>query len=201
MIPYKSAKTLIKEGDILLFKGKGYFSKLITQMGGGIHSHAAMASWHNDRLEIVEFREFKGGRTVSLENEVNIRGSDVIDVFRPIMEYKKQIFDNNEIKEKVYTYDGKKATNHMRKMTGLPYGYKRIIKLAERYIPVWRWFVKPKIDDEWETTIYPVCSTAIAKTLRAVYVDPVPYKPDCLIEPPDLARSAVLNYLFTIQKD
>lgn len=200
-LPYSKAKNLIEEGDILLFKGHGFISKLITQVGKGIHSHAAMASWHNNLLECVEFREFRGGRAVSLYNEVDRLGSEVIDVFRPIPKYHKLSLIDGKVETKEFIYDGKAATNYIRQLTGLPYGYKRILILAERYMPFIRWMIPPNIDDDLETDVYPVCSTAVGKTMRAVYVDPVPYKPDCYVEPPDLARSSLLNYLFTIEKD
>ena len=43
-----------------------------------------------------------------------------------------------------------------------------------------------------------VCSTAVTVALRKEYMDPVPYLADDRVSPADLARSPLLQYLFTI---
>ena len=55
-------------------------SWLIKRYGGGAHSHAAMAHWDDDDLQCVEFREFKGGRAVSMKSQVETH-PDNIDEF------------------------------------------------------------------------------------------------------------------------
>ena len=82
LVPYHEAKTYIKEADVLLFRGEGLISWLIKRYGSGVHSHAAMAHWDGRNLECVEFREFKGARSVSLKSQVETH-PDNIDVFRP----------------------------------------------------------------------------------------------------------------------
>lgn len=59
-IKYDQAKELIKEGDILLFRGSGTIGFLIKRYTGGVHSHVALAHKDGDVLECVEFREFMG---------------------------------------------------------------------------------------------------------------------------------------------
>ena len=81
IIPYSEAIPLIQEADILLFRGKGIMSWLIQRYGSGVHSHVGIAHWDNKNLQCVEFREFKGGRSVSLKRQVNSNPSG-IDVFR-----------------------------------------------------------------------------------------------------------------------
>ena len=81
LVPYHEAKQSIKEADVLLYRGKGLVSWLIKRYGGGMHSHAAMAHWDGEHLECLEFREFKGGRSVSLKSQVATH-PDNIDVFR-----------------------------------------------------------------------------------------------------------------------
>ena len=70
IVPYHEAKQYIKEADVLLFRGEGLISWLIKRYGSGVHSHAGMAHWDGDNLECVEFREFKGARSVSLKSQV-----------------------------------------------------------------------------------------------------------------------------------
>ena len=69
LVPYHEAKPYIEEADVLLFRGKGLSSWLIKRYGSGVHSHAGMAHWDGDNLECEEFREFKGGRAVSLKSQ------------------------------------------------------------------------------------------------------------------------------------
>ena len=203
IIPYSQvvAAKLIKEGDILLFRGLGWFSFLIRQSAQGAHSHAAMASWHNDILECVEFREFKGGRTVNLKTQVEAR-PEKIDVFRP----KKYFPVMGAGKYENIPYVGQRATDMMRKMTGLPYGWKRIWKLAQYQIPIVRWKTKPVFNDKATNgDVYPVCSTAVATSVRmggySGKVDLMPLRPDPQMTPPDVASSPVLDYMFTLGKD
>ena len=65
-IKYGRAKELIQEGDILLFRGSGIIGFLIKRYTAGVHSHVALAHKDGNILECVEFREFMGGRSVSL---------------------------------------------------------------------------------------------------------------------------------------
>ena len=204
IIPFEKSKHLIEEGDILLFRGASLMSKAIQKIGNGVHSHAAIASWSGDILECVEFREFKGGRTVRLESQIIPKVQ--IDIFRPVPSYNywKRVEINGQTtwtnESRVWGDVRKKqATDMMRRMTGLPYGWKRISLMAMRRFMFIRFIIPYSTDDFLESEIYPVCSTAVCTTLRKVYVDPVPFKPDCYVEPPDLARSAVLNYLFSIR--
>ena len=193
IIPYSEALPLIQEADILLFRGKGIISWLIKRYGSGVHSHVGIAHWDNGNLQCVEFREFKGGRSVSLKTQVD-NSPFGIDVFRAAkrVDYEKDshIFDDS-IKSKITTI--------MLKLTGLPYGWRNIWKLVKHYLPFCR-LAPQNIKDNNATKIF-VCSTAAAYAYRIAYIDPVPYLADTAVTPSDLARSAILEYQFTLQKD
>ena len=193
IIPYSEALPLIQEADILLFRGKGIISWLIKRYGSGVHSHVGIAHWDNGNLQCVEFREFKGGRSVSLKTQVD-NSPFGIDVFRAAkrVDYEKDshIFDDS-IKSKITTI--------MLKLTGLPYGWRNIWKLVKHYLPFCR-LAPQNIKDNNATKIF-VCSTAAAYAYRIAYIDPVPYLADTAVTPSDLASSAILEYQFTLQKD
>ena len=70
LVPYREAMSQIQEADVLLFRGEGLISWLIKRYGSGVHSHAAIAHWDDDDLQCIEFREFKGGRAVSMKSQV-----------------------------------------------------------------------------------------------------------------------------------
>ena len=208
LVPYHEAEQYIKEGDVLLFRGRGLSSWLIKRYGSGVHSHAAMAHWDNDNLECIEFREFKGGRAVSLKSQVETH-PDNIDIFRPARQIHSMNFsgwpENMEAYDREEQIDifnedtAKEVTDVMLQLTGLPYGWKNIWKFAKHYLPFAR-LAKQNIKDDDPMNVF-VCSTAVAYAFRKAYIDPVPYLADSAVMPADLARSALFKYQFTISKD
>ena len=210
LVPYHEAMSQIQEADVLLFRGEGLISWLIKRYGSGVHSHAALAHWDGDNLECVEFREFKGGRSVSLERVIETHPENV-DVFRAakIVQYTDcestcpkcgmgwtcppdERYDLTEER-------AKSVSDVMLGITGLPYGWKNFWKLAKHYLPFCR-LAEQNIKDNDPTNVF-VCSTAVAYAYRMAYVDPVPYLADIAVSPADLARSSLFKYRFTIQKD
>ena len=193
IIPYSEAAPLIQEADMLLFRGKGIMSWLIQRYGSGVHSHVGIAHWDNKNLQCVEFREFKGGRSVSLKRQVN-RNPSGIDVFRAAnrVDYGNDSYVLDELTKS-------KITTIMLKLTGLPYGWTNIYRLVKHYLPFCR-LAEQNIKDDNATKIF-VCSTAAAYAYRMAYIDPVPYLADSAVTPSDLARSSLFEYQFTLQKD
>lgn len=198
-IKYDQAKELIQEGDILLFRGSGAIGFLIKRYTGGVHSHVALAHKDGDVLECVEFREFMGGRSVSLKSQVDNSPLN-IDVFRPVKSISYEEMDaegNTKLIEKNYTEETASAmTEDIIRWTGQPYGWSNIWKMFLRFIPGARLFQQNINDDEVAKA--KVCSTAVTVALRRNFMDPVPYLADDRVSPADLARSPILQYLFTI---
>lgn len=198
-IKYDQAKELIQEGDILLFRGSGAIGFLIKRYTGGVHSHVALAHKDGDVLECVEFREFMGGRSVSLKSQVDSSPLN-IDVFRPVKSISYEEMDaegNTKLIEKNYTEETALAmTEDIIRWTGQPYGWSNIWKMFLRFIPGARLFQQNINDDDVAKA--KVCSTAVTVALRRNFMDPVPYLADDRVSPADLARSPILQYLFTI---
>ena len=193
IIPYSEALPLIQEADILLFRGKGIISWLIKRYGSGVHSHVGIAHWDNENLQCVEFREFKGGRSVSLKTQVDDSPFG-IDVFRAA---KRVDYENSS-----HILDDttkSKITAVMLSLTGLPYGWQNIWKLAKHYMPFCR-LARQNIKDNNANKVF-VCSTAAAYAYRISYIDPGPYLADSAVTPADIARSSLFEYQFTLQKD
>lgn len=198
LLPYSEAAPLIKEGDVLLFRGKGIVSWLIKRYGSGTHSHAGMAHWDGPHLQCVEFREFKGGRSVSLKSQVDSH-PDTIDVFRPLDSLSFSSRGTDVVTKSFNSQVAVATTSTMIDLTGLPYGWKNFWKLLKHYIPFVR-LAKQNMKDKDPMNVF-VCSTAVAFAFRKNYVDPVPYLADSSVMPADLARSALFSYQFTLQKD
>jgi hypothetical protein len=208
------ALDLIDEGDVLLFKGKGCVSSVIQRAGEGGYSHVGLATWHNGRrdatgsslLEITEFREGKGGRTVNL---VTAYYDDIvnenIDIYRTIPEVTRLKFNprTKQVTQDLIKFNAKGATNYLRSLTGLPYGWSRIWWMFQHKAFGIRLFydLANVSNDEIISDpkkIYPVCSTAVAASYSSVGYDLMPNKSDEWMEPSDLSRSSLLNYLFTL---
>lgn len=211
LLRYESAKEIINEGDVLLFRANSVAGYLISRYGGGIHSHVALASWRGEPkrslLECVEFREWKGGRTVSLHTQVAMN-DECIDVYRPVSCLEYAIFDAPEgatngqlavkYKNQKYNYDTARAvTSTAREMTGNPYGWDIIWELAKHYLPFYRLSNQDVADDAAQRAF--VCSTFVSYALRMHFTDVVLNLSDRRTVPADLARSPLLRYLFTLK--
>lgn len=218
-VKFDKALDLIDEADVLLFRGSNWTSRVVQMAGYGEYSHVGLATWHNCKkrcnstntplLEITEFREGKGGRTVNLINsyyEEIMNGN--IDVYRVSQPIKKLSFDvlKDRLIEKNVIFYPKLVTLYLRHLTGLPYGWQRIWWIAKRKLSGIRWLYDHKdMHDDYSIIdhkkIYPVCSTAVAAAFSSVGYDLTPNRADEWMEPSDIARSALLNYLFTLTLD
>ena len=176
------------DGDVLLFRGTGWIAWLIQLVGRTPYSHAAMVGW-NGAPWCLETRELKGGRAVYLVNEVEANPGR-IDVFRPVPEWG-------------HDRDMSPAVKYMRKATGRTYGYQSLKRASLRHLPIVRWFVKPETDDLAIAKGPAFCSQLVDQALRQVIyrgkpIDPCPNHAGRITEPGDLARSADLEFQYTL---
>lgn len=51
---YSVYREQMRDGDVLLFKGKGWLSEIIKWKTGSAYSHAGLVAWWNDRLMVLE---------------------------------------------------------------------------------------------------------------------------------------------------
>lgn len=178
--------SLIRDGDLLLFRGRGVLSRLIGTVGRSEYTHAGRAVWWGELLFCCEVREFKGGRAVTLESQVQ-KFPGMIDVFE------------TNPSRRWRDYDRRGAVQFMRRLAGCDYGYLGVLKAAVRHLPVWRFLIRPDMNDQKRTSQPPFCSQACAMADRiGGGVDPVPHLADRVTEPADLARSPFYRYRFTL---
>lgn len=202
-LDYNEAKDLISEADILLFRNPPFPSIgwWIARYTGGIHSHVGMATQVQDDWHIVEFREFKGARSVNLESQIQ-ENPQGIDVFRVDPVVHKLILTAEKKVSKDYRKFGdsraNKITSEINRMTGKPYGMKLIPEMFMAYFMPFGRLVKKEMSDDIEPEKF-VCSTAVSYAYRKHYVDLVSFVPDRFTKPADIARSPLLNYLFTLK--
>lgn len=195
----------IEDGDVLLFRGNTWVSYFINRASEGLYSHVGIASWSNGNkepiLECVEFREWKGGRAVNLYLQM-LANHGQIDVFRPNDVFIKIRYNTatKHIQYNKIQFNGSSITRCMRRLTGLPYGWKRIWWIAQHKLPFLRFLydIHKTTNDAKSDLIYPVCSTAVAHCFNQNDCDLINFKSDNWTEPSDLATSSNLNYLFTL---
>ena len=195
---------LLQEADVLLFRHGTFpsFGWFISKYTGGVHSHAALISisQHSQTPMCVEFREMKGSRSVALNSQLE----GAVDVFRlsPSIttgkmdpSTKKVLYNMKELTPEIQY----QITDTAKDLTGLPYGWKIIFNIGKSYLPFVRLFYnQPTIDKNGHCDIF-VCSTFVSYCIRKNYIDLIPYLPDEITKPADLAKSPYLNYMFTIK--
>lgn len=187
---------LIADADLLLFRRPpgSLVSRAICTSGRSIYSHAAMAvRWRTpgvglEKLLCVEVRELVGGRAVTLESQV-AKFPGLIDVYRAAAD-----------RPGCVEFSRLGAVAMMLSFTGQPYGYRAILRAAQAYIPVARWFFRTSQDDSRVDGSNMFCSEAVSRATRlGGGVDPVPNLDDADTEPGDLARSDFYRYRFTLE--
>jgi hypothetical protein len=185
-VQFSEVASEIRDGDLLLFRGRGLIARLIGVAGRSHYTHAARAVWWGNDLFCCEVRELKGGRAVTLESQVR-KHPGAIDVFEANPSGRWREFDRHG------------AVRYIRRLAGCDYGYRGVLLAALRHAPLWRFLLRPDVDDQRACDQPPFCSQACAMADRiGGGVDPVPHLADRLTEPADLARSPFYRYRYTL---
>ena len=183
--PYSEVRSQIRDGDLLLFRGRGFVSRVIGVAGRSSYTHAGMACWWHDELFLLEVQR-TGGRAVLLSRQVE-KYPGQWNVFW------------TEPKEGPFVYDRAGSTRFMRRLCGCDYGFAGLATAALLHLPFVRCFVRPDTDDQARDRRPPFCSQACAMAYRiGGGVDPVPELADRLTEPADLSRSPFFRHRFTL---
>ena len=186
-VDLEEAKSTIQSAWIGQYRGRSYLSKLIQLSTGSVHSHSAMFRRNsNGGIDVLELREFKGGRIRTIEHHVE-ESNGLIDVFSC----------NAGIRWPNFRPDI--AVETMRFLADRSYGYWGVAKLGLRKVPgLWRLFEVSNSDIETGKT-QPFCSHAVAWATRCGGVDPLPNLPSYLVTPGMLTTSLFYEYQFTIK--
>jgi len=203
-LPYREAKPIIEEADVLLFKGTALFSWAIRKLTKSPYSHVELASKHNGGIEGIGFNALSGGGSKNLARMVQ-KGSGVIDVYRPVFMFDTLKYNpltkQGEVVE--HNLDARGITSTMRQLAGMPYGVKRIWWILKNNMLFRRWFINEKklANDQTGDIVYPVCSTAVAYCFSKNNYDLIKNKADEWTVPGHIAMSPLLSYMFTLVWD
>lgn len=207
-IPYAQARNLIQEADLFLYRGGAWYSYIIKKITRGEYSHIGLASWHNGCkntsaiLETIEFHGYRGGGVTFHASALFPKYSGLIDVYRP-SPTREDLFYNPFTQTtycKKIVFSPKDVTRTMRNLTGIPYGWRRVLWFACSYLLGLRFFYSTNdlTCDRLCPIIYPVCSTAVAYSFHKNNFKLIHSRSDAWTSPSDLALSPLTNYLFTI---
>jgi hypothetical protein len=187
-VKYSDARSGIEDADVLLFRGRGRFSRLIQWATRSSYSHAGLAVWFSGRLMVAESRELRGCRIVPLSNAI---GSATVCRFVPMPWVQ---------------VDRERVVDSALARLGAPYGWAHILRIGLAHLPLWLLRRIPVIgkyvpggrqwseDDQAPSGRSLICSEYVAACYRAGGVDLVPRLSDQDTTPGDLARSAALGF-------
>lgn len=172
---------LIQEGDIALFRGRSFWSKLIAYGTGGPYSHVGILD--KDKYNVpylLDVIEGTGGREIPFVEEVE-RYPKSWDVFR---------LDNPN-------YIPHEATSWMRTLVGKPYGKWGLTRVAVRYVPIIRWCLPVHTNDAETTSAKPFCSHAVADAVACSKIDMVKNLPNHFVTPNHISWCPYLEKVAT----
>lgn len=171
VVHYGGIRRAIRDGDILLFRGKSWISRVIRRVTRSPYSHAAIVAWWGDRLMVLE--AVGKGIVVS-------RMSVVVNQYSGKVE--------------LWTTDEDLARTEVirtaQRLLGKRYSIYKLIRNLRRML-----LGRPR-HDEADPEAPPddfVCSEFVSRVWRAGGIDLVADAPDLYTKPSDIARSPRLR--------
>ena len=170
---YLDCRDQIKNGDILLYKGRKTTSRFIQWVIKSDYSHVGIAAWWNDRLMVLEAVE-KG--VIATPLSANIKGyAGDIELFT----------SSEEISRK----DRIKMIQSAQKELGKEYSTLKMILFGFRVY----FNSQFDTDDSYQQSEEYFCSHYVANTYNAVGIDLKEDIGDAFMSPKDIANSPKLN--------
>ena len=172
-LQYVLVRKEIQDGDILLFQGRGLFSRLIRWGSTSPYSHCAVVFWWHDRLMVFQV----SGKGVEI-----VPASDCINKYNGSVEWwtlQPDLRDKVDLPE-LFTF--------CLEENGKPFGIRGLIVLGWRKITN-RFRGRP--DSKMSPTAL-FCSWYISRCFRKAGLDLVDMASDDCTSPGDLARSGTL---------
>lgn len=178
----------IQEAWLCQVAGASCLSRLIMLGTQGVHSHSAMFARNEEQqIDVLELTSWYGGRTKPLGYHVGQPGR--YDVFRPCRD---GIYQD--------VFNPQRAHDMMRELTQHEYGWRGLLQMALRRVPVaWRLYPPMTTDmPNGGAPRQPFCSHAVCTAYMAGGVDPVPHCPNWLVSPAMLTTSMFFEYQFSL---
>jgi hypothetical protein len=170
----------IKNGDILLYSGSGFFSGAIKLFTGSEYSHAGIAVWWNDRLMVLE-SVGKGMIATPLSKNVK-KYPGRVDLFRTF----DHIPDN----------DREMIVRHAQQKLGDEYSKWKLIVFTHKMI----WGARPRKDGYKKSNNW-YCSHIVAASYNYAGYDLVDDLADDFTSPEDIRGSEKTFKVVTLKNN
>jgi len=170
---YEEVRFQIKNGDVLMYKGKKIFSKLISWLTGSPYSHAGIAVWWNERLMVME-AAMRGVMVVPLSRNIHQHKGNV-----EWFSYKGEISEEDRLRMVIFAQDelGKSYARWKAVLFGLKILFKRNLSRKDQL--------------RMENKLF--CSQYVAQIYNSVGLDLKKDRADRFMSPEDIARSPLME--------
>ncbi len=170
---YEEIRLQIKDGDVLLYRGKGIITRMIRWVTHSEYSHAGIAVWWNERLMVME-AVMKGVRISPLSRNIYQHKGNV-----EWFSCKKEI--SEEDRQRMVIFAQEELGKSYARWRALLLGLKVLLKrdLSKK--------------DELRTEDKLFCSQYVAQTYNSIGLDLKKNREDRFMSPGDIARSPLLE--------
>ena len=171
LVHYAGIRREVRDGDILLFRGKSWLSRIICRVTSSRYSHAAIVAWWNERLMVLE--AVGKGIVVSRMSVVVNKYSGKVELWTT---------DDNLARTEVI--------RAAQRLLGKRYSAYKLIRNLGRLV-----FGRPR-HEEADPEAPPddfVCSEFVSRVWRAGGIDLAENSPDMYTKPSDIAKSPHLR--------
>ena len=166
---YDEARGTVQDGDILLFAGRHWLSRLIKRFTGR-YSHSAIACWWDDRLMVLE---------ATWPGQVRaVPASFCVDDY------------NGPVDLWTCTYAGldrAKVVSAAKALLGRKYSFRKVVAALRRFLAPWRRTSPPA--DPTDAPKQLQCSEYVSYCLRQGGLDVAPGLPDAMTDPADFEHN------------
>lgn len=177
MLRYSEVRDTIKDGDIVLFKGRGLLSSLIRFFTGSDFTHAGIAIWWHERLMVVE--------AVG-------RGVWAVPLSWRLATYKGLTYllttKDDELRKRNITLDRVKLVATAKTELGKDYAKWLLVRVMRKIL-----FRMKGGHDPWRPPERLICSQFVSRVYREGNLDLHEDEPDEYTTPAHLATSGYLQ--------
>jgi hypothetical protein len=173
IVKYAQARDQIKNGDVFMYKGRGFTSSIIRWVTHSPYSHAALAAWWNQRLMVMEA---KG------------QGVVVNSTSRSIRHYRGDV-EWFSCKKEISEDDRLRMVKFAQEELGKSYGRWKAIILGIKILFVHDFEKRDRLKREKKL----FCSEYIAQIYNSIGLDLRKGRSDRFTKPSDIAKSPLLE--------
>ena len=172
-IRYEDIRSQIKDGDVLMFKGRYLHSSIIRGLTRSFYSHAGIAVWWNRRLMVMEAVE-RGVRILPLSRKIGRYRGDV-EWFCS----KKEISERDRLRMIIFAQE--ELGKSYARWREIFFGWKILLRRD----------LSEKDELRRENKLY--CSQYVARIYNAIGLDLKKNRDDRFMSPDDVANSPLLE--------